>query len=176
MVAEHRCDESDARICERTVDVRWPQVVEQVLGETKTPSRDRTLQGTAEHILDVLVPDIVERLVKLPNTVSQDRIRQQTVEQIVDILVPQDVEELAEFFKASSLDRVQRSSAEQTVETPDITLGEKIVEGPVTQTQQVVNTDVQHVVNTVEAEMPVTQFIDKVVDTLLWRRNRFPSS
>ena len=26
------------------------------------------------------------------------------------------------------------------------------------------NTDVQHVVNTVEAEMPVTQFTDKVVD------------
>ena len=57
---------------------------------------------------------------------------------------------------------------EQTIEIPDITLAEKIVEGLVAQTegntQQVVNTDVQHVVNTVEAEMPTTQFTDKVVD------------
>ena len=139
--------------------------MEQVLGETKTPSRDRTLQGTTEHILDVLVPDMVEQLVKLLNTVSQDRIRQQTVEHIVvDIPVLQVAEELVEVSKVFPKDRVQQSSAEQTVETPDITLGEKIVEGPVTQTPQVVNTDVQHVVNTVEAEMLVTQFTDKVVD------------
>ena len=136
MVAERRCDESDARICERTVDVRWPQVVEQVLGGTKTPSRDRTLQGTAEHILDVLVPDMVEQLVKLPNTVSQDRIRRQTLEHIVvDIPVLQVAEELVEVSKVFPKDRVQQSSAEQTVETLDITLGEKIVEGLVTQTQ-----------------------------------------
>ena len=50
------------------------------------------------------------------------------------------------------MDRVQQSSAEQTVETPDITLGEKIVAGPVTQTQQVVNTSVQQVVDTAEVE------------------------
>ena len=129
MVAERRCDDSDARICERTVDVRWPQVVKQVLGWHKTPSRDRTLQGTAEHILDVLVLEMVEQSVKLPSTISEDRIRQWTVEQIVDIPVPQDVEEPAEFFKDSSLDRVQQRFVEQTIETPDITLAEKIVEG-----------------------------------------------
>ena len=62
-------------------------------------------------------------------------------------------------------DRIQQRLAEQTIdETPDISLTEKIVERPVTQTQQAVNTDVQHVVNTVEAEMSVTQFNDKVAD------------
>ena len=89
---------------------------------------------------------------KLPKNVSVDRIQQRTAEQTVDILAPQDVEEPPEFFKASSLDRVQQSSAEQTVETPDITLAEKVVEGPVTQTQQDVSMSVQHVVDAVEVE------------------------
>ena len=84
------------------------------------------------------------------------------------------MEEPAEFFKASSLDRVQQSSAEQTVETPDITLSEKIVEGLVTQAQQVVNASVQHVVDAVEVEKHIIHekinqrfhrsFTDKVVD------------
>ena len=116
----------------------------------------------AERILDVPVLETVEQSVKLPNNVPQDRIRQRK----------QDMEELARFFKVSFLDRVQQSSAEQTIETPDITLGEKIVDGPVTQTQQVVNTRVQHVVpllqivkKTVEVlEVPLLQFNDKVVD------------
>ena len=90
-----------------------------------------------EHILDVLVPDMVEQLVKLPNTEPQDRVRQRFVE--------------------------------QTDETPDFSLAENIVEGPVTQTQgetqQAVNTRVQHVVDTVEtAEVPLLQFTVKVVD------------
>ena len=161
MVAEHRCDESDGRICERTVDVRWPQVVEQVLGRTQTPSRDRTLQGTAEHILDVLVPDMVEHLVKLPNTVSQDR----TVEQIVDTSDPQVVEKLVVISRVFS---AGQRFAEQTGEIPDKSLAEKIVEGPVTQTQgktqQVVNTHVQHIVNTVDAEVPFSQFIDMAAE------------
>ena len=110
-----------------------------------TPSRDRTLQGTAEHILDVLVPDMVEQLVKLPNTVSQDRIRQSTVEQIVDFLVPQDVEEPAEGLQGFSQDRIQQRTVEQTI--PAISLAEMIVVVPVIQTQgktqQGVNTSVQ---------------------------------
>ena len=55
-----------------------------------------------------------------------------------------------------SQDRIQQRLVEQTKETPDIALAEKIVEGPVTQTQgttqQVVNTSVQRVVDTVEVE------------------------
>ena len=127
---------------EQIADVHVPRVVEQIIEVPKM----------AEQIFDVLVPEMVEQLVKQPKTVSVDRIQERTAEQAVDILVPQDVEEPAEFFKASFLDGVQQSSVEQTVETPDITLAEKIVEGPVTQTQQVVNTSVQHVVDTVEVE------------------------
>ena len=158
MVAE-RCSSKQIseRICEQIADVHVPQVVEQVLEAPKISSQDRNLQGTVEQILDVLVPEMVEQLVKLPKTVSVDRIQQRTAEQTVDILVPQDVEEPAEFFKASALDRVQQSSAEQTIEIPDIALAEKIVEGPVTQTQQVVNTSVQHVVDTVEVEKHINQ-------------------
>ena len=130
------------KICEQIADVHVPQVVEQIIEVPKM----------AEQILDVLVPEMVEQLVKQPKTVSVDRIQERTAEQAVDILVPQDVEEPAEFFKASFLDGVQQSSVGQTVETPDITLAEKIVEGPVTQTEQVVNTSVQHVVDTVEVE------------------------
>ena len=138
MVAEPCSSEHiSERICEQIADVHVPQVVEQVFEAPKISSQDRNLQGTVEQILDVLVLEMAERLVKLPKTVSVDRIQKRTAKQTVDILVPQDVEQLAEFFKASSLNRVQQSSAEQTVETPDITLAEKIVEGPVTQTQQV---------------------------------------
>ena len=130
------------KICEQIADVHVPRVVEQIIEVPKM----------AEQILDVLVPEMVEQLVKQPKTVSVDRIQERTAEQAGDILVPQDVEEPAEFFKASFLDGVQQSSVEQTVETPDITLAEKIVEGPVTQTQRVVNTSVQHVADTVEVE------------------------
>ena len=122
-----------------------------------------------EQILDVLVPEMVEQLVKQPKTVSVDRIQERTAEQAVDILVPQDVEKPAEFFKASFLDGVQQSSVEQTVETPDITLAEKIVKLPVIQTegttQRGANTHDQHVVNAVEVERP--KIIDETVQKLI---------
>ena len=88
-------------------------------------------------------------------TASPDRIQQRTVEQIVDASVPQAVEELAEVFKVFSLVGVQQRFRGQIIEPPVLSLDEKIVEMPVThKTQQVANTHVQHVVNTVEAEMP----------------------
>ena len=109
-------------------------------------------------VFDVTGPEMAKQSVEVPETVSQDRIQRWTLEQTVDILVPQVLEELAEVSKASSLDRVQHSSVEQTAETPDTTLAEMIVEVPVIQTsqrsQQVVNTSVQHVFNTVEVEKP----------------------
>ena len=77
MVAEHRCDESDARICERTVDVRWPQVVEQVLGETQTSSRDRTLQGTDLMFCSSQDPISTGKLVALIS--SQNMLNQYTL-------------------------------------------------------------------------------------------------
>ena len=70
------------------------------------------------------------------------------------------MEELAEVSRVFSQDRIQQRAMEQT--TPAISLAGKIVEMPVTRkTQQVVNTHVQHVVNTVEVEKP--KIIDETV-------------
>ena len=108
----------------------------------KTSSRDRTLQQSAE----------------VPETVSRDGVQQRTVEQIVEAPVLQAVEELAEVSWVFSQDRIQQRVVEQTIENPATSLAEMIVEVPVIQTpertQQVVNTSVQHVVNTVEVEKP----------------------
>ena len=63
-----------------------------------------------------------------------------------------------EVSKDFTLDRVQRRFAEQTIENPAISSAVKIIEVPVIRTQektqQLVNTHVQHVVNTVEVEKP----------------------
>ena len=115
-------------------------------------SRDRISQYTMEQTLDVSMPEMVKQLAEVPETASPDRIQQRTVEQIVDALVPQAVEELAEVSRVFSQNGIQQRAMEQN--TPAISLAGKIVEMPVTQqTQQLVNTHVQHVVNTVEVEM-----------------------
>ena len=144
------------RICEHIVDVHKSQVVAQATEEPKTSSRDRTSQQhAAEQILNDPVPEMVTQWMEVPNTVSQDRIKQRTLEHISEIPVPQVVEELAEISKVFSLDGVQQRFGGQIIETLALSLDEKIVEMPVTRkTQQVANTHVQHVVNTVEAEMP----------------------
>ena len=159
------------RICEQIADVHVPQVAEQVLGETETPSRDRTLQGTAEHILDDLVPDMVEQTVKLPKTVSENRIQELTVEHtVVDIPVLQVAEELVKVSKVFPLDRIQQRLVEQTNETPDVTLAEKVFERPVTRTQQVVNSSVQHIVNTVEVEKPKIIELTEIIKMTVQRK------
>ena len=69
------------------------------------------------------------------------------------------MEELVEASKAFSQNRVQLRFRGQIIENPAIPLAEKTVEMPDTRTrdktQHVVNTHVQHVVNTVEAETPI---------------------
>ena len=64
-----------------------------------------------------------------------------------------------EFSKVFPQDRAQQSFADRTIETPAISLADKIIEVPVNRmrekTKQVVNTHVQHVVNAVEAEKPI---------------------
>ena len=155
------------RTCEQVVDVRMPQVIGQVLDVPKISSQDRDLHGTVEQIPDVPVPEMVEQLVKLPKTESDDRTQQRTAECIVNIPVSQSVVELVEVSRVLQ-DRIQQRFVEQTDEAPDLSFAEKIIEKPVTQTQgktqQVVNTHVQHVVNTVDAEVPLSQFTDKAVD------------
>ena len=157
------------RIRKQIMDVCMLQVVEQVTEVLETSSRDQTLQCTAEQILDVPAPEMVNQLVAVLKTLSQDRIQQRNVERIVDVPVPQAVEELAEVFKVYSRDRIQQRSVEQTIDARDASLAEMIVHVPVIQTpekaQQVVNTSVQHVVDTVEVEMPkiIEQTVQKPI-------------
>ena len=119
-----------------------------------------------EQTLDVTMPEMVKQLVEVPKIISQDRIQQRTVKQIVGIPVPQVVEEVVEVCKVSSQDRVQQRFGRQIIETPSISLAEKIVEMPVTQTreetQQVANTHVQHIINTVRVE--ILKIIKKTVE------------
>ena len=140
------------------------QVVEQVASLPKTSSRDRSLQCTTEQSADVPVPEMVTQLAEVPETVSRDGVQQQTVEQIVDAPVPQTVEELAEVSRVFSQDRIQQRGVEQM--TPATSLVEMIVEMPVARTpektQQLVNTHVQHIVDTVEVEKPkITELTEK---------------
>ena len=117
---------------------------------------------------------MVKQWVEVPESASEDRTQQWTLEHIVGIPVPQVVEELVEVPKDFAQDRLRQRSEEQTIETPDISLKEKIVEKPVIQmqgnTQQIVNIRAEHVVNTVEAEVPHSQFIDKAVEILVAQR------
>ena len=144
---------------ETEIEIQCQKVVEQVTEVPRTSSRDRTLQCTEEQILDVLVPETAKQLMEMPETVSQDRIKQRTVEQIVDAPVPQAVKELADVFRVFSQERIQQRAMEQI--TPATSLAEMIVEVPVIQTpertQQVVNTSVQHIVDTVEVQKPTIQ-------------------
>ena len=135
---------------EQIADVHASQVVEHIIEVPKM----------AEQILDVPVLESVEQSVKLPSTVSDDRIQQRTAEHITVTSVLQDVKEMVEVSGVFQKDRIQQRFVEQADETPDISRAVKIVERPVTQTQQAVNTNVQHVVNAVEVERHIIQ--DKI--------------
>ena len=82
-------------------------------------------------------------------------------ESAADFPVPQVAEALVEVSKVFPKDRIQQRFAEQTIDTPGISLAEKIVEGPVIQTQgktqRVVNTSVQYVIDTLEVEKHIFQ-------------------
>ena len=170
--AEKRISE---RICERLVDVRAPQLTEQVFEASQTSSQSR--------VFDVLVPEMAEQLVEAPKNASRDRIQQRNVEQTVDVPVPEVEEELVEASKDFSLDRDQQRSAEDTVEIPTISHAEKVVEIPRVQTRgktyQGVNTHIQHIVDIVDVEnhiiqekinqmtkhVPRVQFVEKTVES-----------
>ena len=121
MVAEHGIPPPQERIpertCEQVVDVRVPQVVEQVLDVPKNSSQDRNLQGTLEQNPDDPVLEMVEQLMNLPKAVSEDGIQRRTAERIAGIPVPQVVEGLVEVSKVFSQDRVQQRFGVQTIET-----------------------------------------------------------
>ena len=99
----------------------------------------------------------MKQLLGVAKTLSQNRTQQRT-EEVIDAPVLQVVEELVEVSQVFSQNTVYQRFGEQTTETPDISFVDKIVEMLVTQTQektqQVANTHVQHVVNTVKVLKP----------------------
>ena len=155
---------------EQTLGVLMPEMVTQSVEVPKTISQNRIQQRTMKQIVDdpvvqiVQIPQVhvVEKTAEIPvmtqRHTSRDGVQQRTVEHIVDAPVPQTVKKLTEVSKVFSQDRIQQCVVEQTIEDPAIPLVEKTVEMPVIRTkektQHVVNTHVQHVVNTVEVERP----------------------
>ena len=156
------------RTCEQVVDIRVRLAVEQVLELPKNSSQDRNLQGTVEQTLDDLVLEMVKQLVKLPKT---DGIQQRIMACIAEIPVPQVVEELVKVSKVFPKDGIQQRFAERTMDTPGVSLAEKIVEGPVSQTQQCVSANVQHDVNTLDVGKRIIQEkinqVTRQVETLI---------
>ena len=173
MVAEHGWrsrEHISERIDEQIVDRLKAKRADVADTEKSSASQDRNLLGTVEQIPDVLAPETVEQLVKLPKTVSENGIQERTVDHTAaDIPVLQVAEELVEASKVFPEDRIQQRFAEQTIDTPGISLAEKVVEMPVTQAQermqQVANTHVQHVASAVKVERPeiIKQTVHKAV-------------
>ena len=144
------------KMAEQILDVPVPEMVEQLLEVPETVSQDRIKQRTVEQIVDFPVPQAVQELAEVCRIFSQDRIQQRTVEQTIPAISLD--EKIIEVPMEVSKDRVQQRSVEQIIENPAISLAEMIVEVPVARTpektQQLVNTHVQHVVDTVEVEKP----------------------
>ena len=97
-------------------------------------------------VVDVTVA--TQQVVQIP----QVHVEEKTVE------IPQldVIDKIIETSKTFSQNRAQQRFGKQTIEPPAISLIERVVEAPDTQTQDktqhVVNTHVQHVVNTIEVE------------------------
>ena len=132
------------QVVEKTVEIPQLQTVEK---PAETP-QTQTIQGSQTSESLRITPvcqvaqagdvEVVEIGTPLPTESASPMF--------VSAPVPQVVEGLAEASKVFSQDRVQRRFGEQTIETPALSLDEKI-EMPVTRTQektqQVVNTHVQ---------------------------------
>ena len=141
---------------QKTVETPQLQCIDEVIDN---PVVQVPRVHVVEKRVEIPLLDVVEKIVETPEIQTghsiQDRIQQRTLEQIVDTPIPQVVAEAPKDF---SQNRVQQSSMEQTIAKAAISLAEKIIEMPVTRTQDktqhvvVVNTHVQHHVNAVEAE------------------------
>ena len=151
------------QIIEKTTETTKTQTIQgtQTSESLGTAPVCRVAQARAVKVVKIETPLPAESASPMfvSTPVSRDGVQQRTVEQVVDAPVPQAVEELTEVSKVFSQDKVQQHFGEQTIETPATSLAEMIVEAPVIQTpertQQSVNTHVQHVINTVEAEKPI---------------------
>ena len=168
-------------VTQQTLDVPMSEMVKQLVEVPKTPEiQDRIQQRTVEQIVDVQVQQVEEDLeadtTKHPS-VLETAVSRSTL-QIVDdpvvqvVQIPQVhvvektveipqldvIEKIIETSKTFSQNRVQQRFGKQTIEPSAISLAERVVEAPDTrtqdETQHVVNTHVQHVINTVEVERP----------------------
>ena len=143
---------------EQIPNVPVPEMVEQLVEVPETISQDKIQQRTVEQIVDFPVPQAVQELAEVCRIFSQDRIQQRTVEQTIPAISLD--EKIIEVPMEVSKDRVQRRFAEQTIENSALSSAVKIIEAPVIRTpektRQLVNTHVQHVVDTVEVEKPKT--------------------
>ena len=114
------------------------------------------LESPVGQTLDVHVSEMTEQLAEVPKNASRNRIQRPDWGRILDDSVPEVEEELAETSKDLSQDRDQQRALEDVIEIPTISFAEKIVEVPDTQTrgkiQQGVNSHIQHVVDSVDAE------------------------
>ena len=134
------------RVVEKIVEIPQLQIVGEIVRDTQTSDS----LGTTP-VCQVAQTGHVEIETSLPTESASAMF--------VSTPVPQAVEELVEGSKVFSQNRVQQRFGKQTIEQPSISLAERVVEAPDTRTrdktQHVVNTQVQHVVNTVEAETPI---------------------
>ena len=146
-----------AQTVQKTMETSQLQCIDKVSDGPVVQVEHVPQSQVAEETIEIPQLDAVEKIVE--TTEIQDRIQQRTVEQIVDVQVQQVEEELAEISKAFSQNRAQQRFGGQIVEPPAVSFIEKTVEIPDTRTQDntqhVVNTHVQHVINTVEAEKPI---------------------
>ena len=142
------------QVVEKTVEIPQLQTVEEPAEtpQTQTIQGSQTSESLGTPVCQVAQAgdvEVVEIGTPLPTESASPMF--------VSTPVPQVVEELAEAFKVFSQDRVQQRFGEQTIETPAISLDEKIVEMPVTRTQektqQVVNTHVQMSTHTTHQQL-----------------------
>ena len=149
-------EQTSGRNCGRAVDDCDPQVVEQATETPQISSNSSILESPIEQTLAVLLPEMTGQLAEVPENASWNRIQRRDRRRIVDDSIPEIEEELAETFKDLSQDRDQQRVTEDVIEIPTVSFAEKIVEVPDTQTrgkmQQGVNSHIQYVVDSVDAE------------------------
>ena len=147
------------RVVEKIVEIPQLQNVGEIVRDTQTfdslgmaPVR-QGVQAEIGEVVEIRAPFSTESA--SPVFVTTPVLEVPPI--VVDVTVPRVVKELVEVSNVFSQDRVQQRFGEQTIETLATSFAEKIIKMPVTRTQEkthVVNTHVQHGVNTVKVKKP----------------------
>ena len=162
-----RCSETNEEFDRRVVDDRQTEL-KAVIDAICTPNSDTSfdtydktvstdfLQMPMETPQLPCINKVVDVTVATQQVVQIPQVH--VVEKTVEIPQLDVIEKIIETSKTFSQNRAQQRFGKQTIEPPAISLTDEVVEAPDTQTQDktqhVVNTHVQHVVNTVEVERP----------------------